>query len=142
MCGGHHNRGGASHCCCGEGHAQHDCDCGGYSRHGCDCGSEHPSECRCGGHHGWGGASHCCCGEGHAQHGCDCGGHSRQGCDCGCHSQGRCGCGDGRRYRFHRRFRSRDDEVGELEEYLKDLEAEAKGVRERLAEVRGASAQA
>jgi hypothetical protein len=29
--------------------------------------------------------------------------------------------------------------VSELEEYLKDLEGEAKGVRERLAEVRGAS---
>ena len=93
----------------------------------------------CGGHRGWGSASHCCCGEGHAQHGCDCGGHSRHECNCGCYSQCGCGCSGERPLRFQRRFRSRDDDVADLEQYLKDLEAEAKGVRERLAEVRGAS---
>jgi len=31
--------------------------------------------------------------------------------------------------------------VADLEQYLKDLEAEAKGVRERLAEIRSASTQ-
>ena len=106
----------------------------------------------CGGHHGWGSASHCCCGEGHAQHSSGYGQRSECHCGCGCHS-GRgsgseCCCGGGNFHhgcsgeqplRFQRRFRSRDDEVADLEQYLKDLEAEAKGVRERLAEIRGAS---
>ena len=111
MCGGHHGWESASHCCCGGGHAQQGCDCGGHSRHGCGC--EHPSGCHCGGHHGLGSGSGCCCGGGNLHHGCS-GEHP---------------------LRFQRRFRSRDDEVADLEQYLKDLEAEAKGVRERLAEI-------
>ena len=87
----------------------------------------------CGGHHGVESrSSYCCCGGGHAQ----------RGCGCGCHSQCGCGGGGGHRFRFQRRFRSRDDEVAELEEYLKDLEAEAKGVRERLAEIGATSERA
>jgi len=35
-----------------------------------------------------------------------------------------------------RRFPTREEIVGELEEYLKQLRAEAKGVEERLAELR------
>jgi hypothetical protein len=102
MCGGRHDWGSVSECCC----------CGGHSQHSCGCG--HPSGCHCGCHHGSGSASQCGCGGGHSQHGCS-GDHA---------------------LRFHRRFRSRDDEVADLEQYLRDLEAEAKGVRERLAEVR------
>ena len=73
----------------------------------------------CGGHHGWGSEPSCCCG---------CGGHSRQGG----------GCGGGHRFRFHRWFSSGEEETAALEEYLKQLEAEAKGVRERLTQLRGA----
>ena len=124
MCEGHHGSGSASHCCCGGGHAQHGRDCGGYSRQGCGCGCEHPPECHCGCHHGLGSASGCCCGEDHARHTCGCGSHSRHG-SCDEHPP-----------RFHRRFRSREDDVAGLEQYLKDLEGEAKGVRERLAELR------
>jgi hypothetical protein len=35
-------------------------------------------------------------------------------------------------------FPTKEDEATALERYLKDLEAEAKGVRERLTELRGA----
>ena len=101
----------------GSGSASH-CRCGeGHAQHDCDCGSEHPSECRCGGHHGWGGGSQCCCGgEGH--------------------SQG--SCGGEHPFGFRRWFSTAEDEATKLEQYLKDLEAEAKGVRERLAELKGA----
>jgi hypothetical protein len=37
---------------------------------------------------------------------------------------------------LHRRFSTREEEAAALEDYLKALEAEAKGVRERLAEMR------
>ena len=58
-----------------------------------------------------------------------CGGHHGWGagasCCCGGHPSG-----------FHRRFSTREEETAGLEDYLKELEAEAKGVRERLAEIR------
>jgi len=99
----------------GWGSASHCCCGGSHAQHYCGCGQ--PSMCHCGGHHGWGGASHCCCGSaGHPQHGCGCGGP----------------------FRFHRWFSTKEDETAALEQYLKDLEAEAKGVRERLEELRGA----
>jgi hypothetical protein len=80
----------------------------------------------CGGHYGWGSAPSCCC---------DCGGDPQHGCGCGGgHSQH--GCSGEHALRFHRRFRSKDDEVTDLEQYLRDLDAEAKGVRERLTELR------
>ncbi len=37
---------------------------------------------------------------------------------------------------FRRRFRSRSEVIGELEAYLKELEAEAQGVREKLERLR------
>jgi hypothetical protein len=77
----------------------------------------------CGGHHGWGSAPSCCC---------DCGGHPQHGC----------GCGGGHPFRFHRWFSTREEEAAALGEYLKDLEAEAKGVRERLTEIMAASERA
>jgi hypothetical protein len=69
----------------------------------------------CGGHRGWGGGAPCCCAGGHWQHACCCGGHP---------------------FGFHRRFSTKEEEVAALEDYLKELEAEAKGVRQRLAEIR------
>ena len=103
----------------------------------------------CGGHHGWGSASNCCCGEGHRQHSYGCG-HGSE-CHCGRHhgwgNTSQCCCGGGHSergccrehpVRFHRQFRSKEDEMADLEQYLKDLEAEANGVRERLAELKGA----
>jgi DNA anti-recombination protein RmuC len=37
---------------------------------------------------------------------------------------------------FHRRFIPREEIIARLEEYLKQLQAEAKGVEERLAELK------
>jgi hypothetical protein len=68
----------------------------------------------CEGHHGGGGPQSCCCGD-HSQH------------DCGC----------GHPFRFHRWFSTSEEEMTALEQYLKDLEAETKGVQERLAQLRG-----
>ena len=97
----------------------------------------------CGGHHGWGSAPSCCCDcGGHPQHGCGCGCHAQSGCGCGGHSQHGCGCGGGHPFRFHRWFSTREEEAAALGEYLKDLEAEAKGVRERLTEIMAASERA
>lgn len=75
--------------------------------------------------------------EGH--HEADCGCH-HGGYGYGAHSHGHeCRCQEGEFGRgFGRRFRSRDERVAELEAYLKDLEAEAQGVREALDELRGA----
>ena len=55
-------------------------------------------------------------------------GHSRD-CGCGCHQYHR-GVG------FHRRFVSREEAINNLEEYLKQLQAEAKGAEERIAELK------
>lgn len=96
----------------------------------------------CRGHHDWGGSSHCCGGGGHSQHDCGCGCHQRHGgggashccCGGGGHSQHDCGCGHP--FGFRRWFPTKEDEAAALEQYLKDLEAEAKGVRERLTELR------
>ncbi len=88
----------------------------------------------CGEHHGW---------RGHGGHGPDCG--------CGCH-----GHGHGEQRMEHgahahagehplglkRHFLSEGERGAALEQYLKDLEGEAQGVRERLAELRGTSEEA
>jgi len=67
--------------------------------------------------------------EGHSGD-CGCGGHEHHGgCRCGCHQLHR-------GTRFHRRFISREEIAAKLEEYLKQLQAEAKGVEERLAELK------
>lgn len=71
----------------------------------------------CEGHHGPGGAASCCCGSGGRwQHGWS-----------GWHP-----------FAFQRWFSSSEEEAAALEQYLKDLEAEAKGVRERLEDMRHA----
>lgn len=71
------------------------------------------------------------------------------GRDCGCEEGGHgqhhggneqdCGCGGmGFRpgMRFVRRFPTRAERIARLEEYLKDLQAEAKAVEERVAELK------
>jgi hypothetical protein len=90
--------------------------------------------CGCHQGHGSGGASHCCCGGGgHPQHGCGCEGQRHHGGGEASH-----GCGCGHPFGFRRLFPTKEDEAAALEQYLKDLEAEAKGVRERLTELREA----
>jgi len=41
-------------------------------------------------------------------------------------------------FRFGRRFPTREERIAWLEEYLKDLQAEAKAVEERIAELNAA----
>jgi hypothetical protein len=97
--------------------------------------SEHCGCAQHGGHHG---EQHGDRQEGH-DGGCGCGGHGHQGahkagaphagCTCGCHQpQGETG--------FQRRYISRDEVINRLGEYLKQLQAEAKGVEERIAEMK------
>ena len=74
----------------------------------------HGGECGCSGH-----------GEHHRHH--DHGGH----CGCGCEGKA---WGPGSPFR--RRFPTREERIAWLEEYLKDLQAEAKGVEERIAEMK------
>jgi len=45
-------------------------------------------------------------------------------------------CGGRHPFGFRRRFTTREEEAAALEDYLKELEAETKGVQERLAEMR------
>ena len=93
---------------------------------------------------------------------CGCGGHGPHhgehlgarpeghGTDCGCgehghhafrrwHHPGYCGCGCHGHHGsmgFQRRFVSREEVISRLEEYLKQLRAEAKGVEEHIAELK------
>jgi len=106
MCEGHHHEEG----CCSEQYQERyegTCGCGGAGHH-----RGHGVERGWGGHHGryhHGPASH---------------GYYPVGCCC--HPSGEQGPG------FHRRFRSRDERAADLEAYLKELGAEAEGVREAL----------
>ncbi|MDO9333170.1 MAG: hypothetical protein Q7T57_01425 [Dehalococcoidales bacterium] len=97
---------------------EENCSCGGHGRHH----GEHYEE-RHEGHSG-----DCGCG-GHEQHGINREWHHHGGCSCGCH-QHHSGM------RFHRYFISHEEIIAGLEEYLKQLQAEAKGVEERLAELK------
>ena len=108
---------------------------------------EHEGECGCG-HHG-----------GHAHHGPEGGRWDAErgerhhhygpegGCGCGRHGGphhhggGECGCGRGgweSGTTFRRRFQTREERVAQLREYLKDLQAEAQAVEERIAELSAA----
>ena len=96
-------------------------------------------------YHGTGEYGDCSCGAPRGHHGgergehyyggCSCGGHHYGGCRCGCHHGGHSGaCGEADSTpRLQRRFYSRQERTGDLEAYLKDLEAEIQGVREALA---------
>jgi hypothetical protein len=92
----------------------------------------------------------------HEHHGMNREWHHHENCGCGCHENqaGRgtyhycnCGCGSGSHYgSMHherdfgsfgrRRFISKEEVIAGLEEYLKQLQAEAKGVEERIAELK------
>jgi hypothetical protein len=52
----------------------------------------------------------------------------------GCGGRGFGGFGPG--MHFHRRFTTREERIAWLEEYLKELQAEAKAVEERIAELK------
>lgn len=90
--------------------------------HGRDCGCE-------GGGHGQRHGGHeqdCCCdGSNHGRHDGD---HQQ---DCGCGGT-RFGPGRG----FVRHFPTRAERIARLEEYLRDLQTEAKAVEERIAELK------
>lgn len=60
--------------------------------------------------------------------------HHGSGYDCGCH----CGCGGhhGRGWFVQRRFISKEEIINQMEEYLKQLKAEAAGVEERITEIK------
>jgi hypothetical protein len=91
---------------CGEG-PEHS-----HHRHGGECGHGGHGE-----HHRHGGECR------HGEHG----GHRRHGGECGCGCEGA---------PFRRRFITREEQIAWLEEYLKELQAEAKGVEERIAELK------
>ena len=90
---------------------EEDCGC---ERHGHEQEGRmhHSDDCGCGGHDGMHHGGSCCCG-GHGE------GHHIGGMGMG-----------------FRRFISRDEIISRLEEYLKNLQAEAKGVEERIAELK------
>ncbi|MBN2076437.1 MAG: hypothetical protein JW762_12880 [Dehalococcoidales bacterium] len=64
--------------------------------------------------------------------------HHHGGCGCAKHSQPHQthGCGCHHHGYLTRRFPTREEMISEMEEYLKQLQAEAKGVEERLAEMK------
>ncbi len=85
-----------------------------------------------------------CCGERHGHHHR----HHHHGCRCG--EGGRCECeredggGHGERYcccsedgGFRRRYKTRAEQIAELETYLADLKAEVQAAEERLGVLRG-----
>ncbi len=108
---------------------EEDCGCErhGHEREGR---MHHDDDCGCGGHGGESGGMH-------YSGGCCCGGHGEGHHICGGGMMGRRmgGFGMGMGMGF-RRFISRDEIISRLEEYLKNLQAEAKGVEERLAELK------
>jgi hypothetical protein len=76
--------------------------------------------------------------EGHEEY-CGCGGQGHHGRYEGRHHHGGFGCGCLQHHGgmgFHRHFIPSEEIIARLEEYLKQLHAEAKGVEERIAELR------
>jgi hypothetical protein len=101
---------------------EENCGCGGHGHHHGEQNLKREEgggeECGCGGH------------EHYDHHGRDMNPEWRHaGCTCGCHQRHE-GMG------FHRRFISQDEVINQLEEYLKQLQAEAKGVEEKIAELK------
>jgi hypothetical protein len=52
----------------------------------------------------------------------------------GCEGHGHMGHGHG--HGFERRFRTREEQIADLEEYLKDLETEVAAVKEAIADLK------
>jgi len=95
----------------------------------------HETQCGCG-QHGHGekpgiGRGH---GVGQGHHGYPGGGRVHYGGGCGCHHGG--GMHHGHGELMQRRFISKEEVIAKLEEYLKQLQAEGKGVEERIAELK------
>ncbi|MBC7093037.1 hypothetical protein H5T53_03400 [Candidatus Bipolaricaulota bacterium] len=69
--------------------------------------------------------------------------HHHHGYHCCCpprgHHDGCCEAGSGSGLGFHRRLLSREERVARLEAYLAELQAEARAVEERIAELRRAA---
>ena len=63
--------------------------------------------------------------------------HGRHGFGCGREHFGP-GMGFGHGMHFRRRFLTREERIARLEEYLKVLQAEVKGVEEAIAEMKAA----
>ena len=59
---------------------------------------------------------------------CECDGDGT--CDCGCES-----CGGGG-FEFQRRFKTKAEQIAELEDYLEELKTEVQAVEEHLADLR------
>jgi hypothetical protein len=93
------------------------CECGRHGEHRHEQGEGGHEGCRCGGGHDRG----CCCGRGP---------HHEGG------YRGRCEGGPGRHFRRH--FFTREERLAWLEAYLKELQAEAKAVEEKMAELKAA----
>ena len=95
---------------------EEDCGCRQHGKHHGEQREEshegHSGDCGCGGHE---------------HHGMYREWHHHGGCNCGCHRGG---------MRFHRHFIPREELINQLEEYLKQLQAEAKDVEERIAELK------
>ena len=64
---------------------------------------------------------------------CGHGGHHGYASGCCCDS-----AASGSGFPFRRRFPTREERIAWLEEYLKDLQAEAQAVEERIAEMKAA----
>jgi len=68
--------------------------------------------------------------EHHQDQACECGGTCKEAsCDCG---EGCCGNGS----HFQRRYQTKEEQIPELENYLKDLKLEVRAVEERLSDLR------
>ncbi len=76
---------------------------------------------------------------GHGNAGCRCG-CSNCCCCCCCCGYCTCGCED-LPFGFRRKFTSRSEKLEELERYLAQLEAEATGVREHIADLKAAQGE-
>jgi hypothetical protein len=99
----------------GKKHHDKECECKEkFEKSSCDCGEE----CNCGGQ---------CHGE--CDEGCNCDGQCNRG---GCHDT-TCCCGG---HHFERRFRTKAEQIAELEAYLAELKLEVQAVEEILAELR------
>ena len=67
----------------------------------------------------------------HRDQTCDCTGKgSENSCECG----GGCNCEGGSH--FSRRYQTKEEQIAELENYLKDLKLEVQAVEERLTDLR------
>ena len=57
-------------------------------------------------------------------------------CECGCHCNCGCDCCCERDHHFHRRYRTKAEQIAELEAYLAELKLEVQAVEERLADLK------